>query len=165
MWTSLQIYSDVLSSLVSHDTMIIMNTFMCVQHLQQTDIAEYTGPKAFCCALEGCSHRELTPIACDHCHLNFCLRYFFFASAQKGSYKTTTTNSLTACLIVFVVTACFIMSHFCIYIFFNPFITDVAEQWLVLRTPLLPSNTIVAEQWLVMRMPVSPISDLGQQSY
>ena len=33
-----------------------------------------------------------------------------------------------------------------LYIFFNPFIANVAEQQLVLRTPLLPSNTTVVEQ-------------------
>ncbi|XP_005105307.1 AN1-type zinc finger protein 1 isoform X2 [Aplysia californica] len=37
--------------------------------------AEYSGEKSYSCCIDGCSKRELTPILCNHCMLNFCLNH------------------------------------------------------------------------------------------
>ncbi|XP_013383762.1 AN1-type zinc finger protein 1-like [Lingula anatina] len=36
---------------------------------------EYTGPRGHHCTVQDCTNRELTPVVCPHCHLNFCLSH------------------------------------------------------------------------------------------
>ena len=39
--------------------------------------SEYTGVRGFTCDLAGCQNKELTPVVCEKCNKNFCLRYEF----------------------------------------------------------------------------------------
>ncbi|XP_070190926.1 AN1-type zinc finger protein 1-like isoform X2 [Littorina saxatilis] len=69
----------------------------CDKHLLQTANAEYTGTKAFDCALDGCSNRELTPVPCEHCHLNFCLGHRHQHDHKCSELKTAPVpNAKTA---------------------------------------------------------------------
>ncbi|PVD20872.1 hypothetical protein C0Q70_19035 [Pomacea canaliculata] len=53
-------------SKVSHD---------CSKSLLVSSSGQYTGCPAYNCNLPGCPKRELVPVLCEHCHLNFCLSH------------------------------------------------------------------------------------------
>ncbi|XP_076449454.1 AN1-type zinc finger protein 1-like [Babylonia areolata] len=69
----------------------------CDKHLLQTASVDYKGPKGFSCSVKECSHRELTPVACEHCHLNFCLSHRHQQDHQCTELKTSAVpNEQTA---------------------------------------------------------------------
>ncbi|KAL8601079.1 hypothetical protein ACOMHN_040780 [Nucella lapillus] len=69
----------------------------CDKHLLSAASAEYTGPKGFSCSVKDCSQRELTPIACEHCHLSFCLSHRHQQDHQCSELKSAPVpNAQTA---------------------------------------------------------------------
>lgn len=42
----------------------------------------YEGVRSYNCVYDNCDKRELLPVVCEKCHLNFCLRYVLFMNKK-----------------------------------------------------------------------------------
>lgn len=66
--------------------------------LTAEEVDALNSPASFPCSLEKCKQRELTPIQCDDCHLQFCLKHRlpvdhdckYIKKVEKGEYDGLT---------------------------------------------------------------------------